>query len=686
MKRWTAILWVLGFGIAAAERVIYVSPQGDDQAQGTTLDAPVRTVARAFEQVRQAAKDEAVTVVLRGGEYAITEPLVLRPEHSGTERTPVRVRAYEGETPLVTGGRRITGWVKHDDHIWKTTLDDVAAGQWYFTQLFVNGQRRLRARTPNEGFFRVAALPDGGDNVPYNTPSQRFGYRPGDLNPRWHLADAKVIVYHFWTDTHLPIESIDDDSHIVTFQHKSGKRFTDDFSGDGARYIVENLFEALDAPGEWYLDRSKGVLYYRPLPGETMETAEVIAPVTSALLRLEGDPLGRRYVEHIRFEGIEFAHTQWQLKPGDCNNAQASTTVPAAVSLKGARHVRFDRCSFARLGTYAVEVLEGCSDNEFTRNRIVDTAAGGFRVNGGNENAHPLLRTGNNRIADNRIGAYGLVYHSAVGVLLMHTFGNTVEHNAIHHGFYTGISVGWHWGYQRSISRDNVIAYNHIHHIGQGLLSDMGGIYTLGVSPGTVLRGNRIHNVDANRYGGWGIYNDEGSSHILVEDNIVYDTKFAGYNIHYAKEITVRNNIFAFGRLQQLSRSIVEPHQSCYFENNIVYFEEDTLLDNQWADKPYDFYYRPSSGMQKTDSTFTMNWNVYYNPQQPPEQMRFNGKTFEDWKTTGKDRNSRIADPRFVDAAGRDFRLRPDSPALEMGFRSLDPSLAGPRDAASPAD
>ena len=142
--------------------------------------------------------------------------------------------------------------------------------------LFV-GLAAPSARRANEG---CVAATGRGDNVPYNTPSQRFGYRPGDLNPRWHLADAKVIVYHFWTDTHLPIESIDDDSHIVTFQHKSGKRFTDDFSGDGARYIVENLFEALDAPGEWYLDRSKGVLYYRPLPGETMETAEVIAPVT----------------------------------------------------------------------------------------------------------------------------------------------------------------------------------------------------------------------------------------------------------------------------------------------------------------------------------------------------------------------------------------------------------------------
>lgn len=683
-----AVLGVLfGLGCAAAERVIYVSPGGDDAASGMTAEAAVRTVGRALELVREASKEQPIRVELGGGEYAITEPIVLRPEHSGSKQAPVVIRAHGEERPVISGGRRITGWVKHDENIWKTTLEEVKAGKWVFGQLFVNGRRCVRARTPNEGFFRVAGFPDGGREVNYHTDCQRFEYRPGDIKPEWaELGDAEVIVYHFWTDSHLPIESIDAEKHIVTFKHKAGKVFTDDFTAEGARYIVENVFEGLDRPGEWYLNRTTGELFYWPQPGEVMEAAEVIAPVAGALVRIEGDPVGRRFVEHVRFEGVGFAYTNWALPPGNSNDAQGSSSVPAAVTLRGARDVTFDRCEFGRLGTFAVELLEGCSGNTFSVNRMAELAAGGFRVNGGDENGHPLLRTWGNVIADNVVGPYGQVYPSAVGILLMHTSGNTVEHNEIHHGYYTGVSVGWRWGYQRSVSRDNVIAYNHIHHIGQGLLSDMGGIYTLGVSPGTVLRGNRIHDIDANHYGGWGIYNDEGSSHILVEDNVVYDTKFAGYNIHYAKEITVRNNIFAFGRLQQLSRSVVEPHQSCYFENNIVYFEEGTLLDNQWSDKAYDFYYRPSSGMQKTESTFAMNWNVFFNPKQSAEEARFNGRTFEDWKKTGKDRNSLYADPRFMDAAGRDFRLRPDSPALGLGFRPFDPGLAGPRKTAAAAN
>jgi hypothetical protein len=130
----------------------------------------------------------------------------------------------------------------------------VKAGKWVFGQSFVNGRRCLRARTPNEGFFRVAGFPDGGREVHYHTDCQRFEYRPGDIQPEWaELEDVNVIVYHFWTDSHLPIESIDAEKHIVTFKHKAGKVFTDDFTAEGARYVVENVFEGLDRPGEWYL-------------------------------------------------------------------------------------------------------------------------------------------------------------------------------------------------------------------------------------------------------------------------------------------------------------------------------------------------------------------------------------------------------------------------------------------------
>jgi len=547
----------------------------------------------------------------------------------------------------------------------------------------VNGKLRHRARIPNKGFHRVAGFPEGTPRtVNYHTDCQSFEYAPGDIDPSWtNLDDVEVIVYHFWTDSHLPIQRIDPAKRIVTFKHKAGKVFTDDFSENGARYVVENVYEGLDAPGEWYLNRKTGVLEYLPMPGETLATAEVIAPVITEFMRLEGDPLNRRYVKHLTFRGLTFMYTNWRLPPGNSNDLQGSASVPAAITATGAKYCSFENCVVRNTGTWAFELSSGSSHNRFVRNEIGYVAAGGFRVNGGTENDHPLLHTGNNKISDNTLHHYGEVYPSAVGILLMHTFSNTIAHNKIHHGWYTGVSVGWQWGYQRNISRDNIVEYNHIHNIGQGLLSDMGGIYTLGVSPGTVLRFNLIHDVDANQYGGWGIYNDEGSTHILVENNIVYNTKFAGYNIHYAKEITVRNNIFAFGRIEQLSFGRVEPHISAFFENNIIYWKEGVLMRQAKPDKPYLFYFNPisESGIREMQKTIECNWNLYFNPTVPVDSVKIGDKTLADWQSSGKDVHSVYADPMFVDPDNFDFRLKPESAAFKLGFQPIDMTNVGPR-------
>jgi hypothetical protein len=208
----------------------------------------------------------------------------------------------------------------------------------------------------------------------------------------------------------------------------------------------------------------------------------------------------------------------------------------------------------------------------------------------------------------------------------------------------------------------------------------MGAVYTLGVSPGTVIRNNLIHDVDANRYGGWGIYNDEGSTHILVEYNVVHDTKFAGYDLHYGREITVRNNVFALGRIDQLNRTSVEPHKSLYFENNIVYWTTGRLLGGNWEDRPYTFYFGPNAtGSRQVESTFDMDWNLYYNPNLPADSVRFGQATFAEWRARGKDVHSLYADPLFVDPAHGDFRLRPGSPAYDLGFRPIDLTEVGPR-------
>lgn len=444
-----ALLLMLASPVARAEIRFYVAPSGSDAQNGTSPAQPFLTVQRAQQAVRELKQrgplTEPVTVYLSEGVYPISEALKFTPEDSGTETCPITYKAAQGEKALLSGGRKVTGWKRYKGNIWVATLPEVQAGEWWFRQLYVNGNLRGRARTPNQGVFEVKATTDTTTSQrSYQVASDSFVFNTGDLDPKWkHPENGEAIIYHYWTDTHLPIKAIDGKRNVISFGYPSGKVFRDGFEGDLARYVVENIYEALDLPGEWVLERSTGRLFYMPLSGEDMASAEVIAPATEELISIKGDPLNGKFVEYLNFEGLGLAYSNFNLPWGDCNNAQGSASVSACVNLSGARNCSFDRCSLRNLGTFGFELFDGCTFNRFTCNTLEQIAAGGFRLRGVEPGGNPALRTGNNTISDNTIGYYGLTYPSAVGVLVMHSDCNTVAHNLIHHGDYTGISVGW---------------------------------------------------------------------------------------------------------------------------------------------------------------------------------------------------------------------------------------------------
>jgi parallel beta-helix repeat protein len=303
----------------------------------------------------------------------------------------------------------------------------------------------------------------------------------------------------------------------------------------------------------------------------------------------------------------------------------------------------------AHIGKYGIELAQGCRDNRIAGNHIHDMGAGGVKI------GEPVIRltdheaTSGNKVSRNHIHDLGKTYLCAVGVWIGQSGDNLVAHNHIHDLNYTGISVGWTWGYGNSKAVGNIIERNHIHHIGKRLLSDMGGIYTLGISPGTVLRGNLIHDVESYSYGGWGIYFDEGSTDILAENNIVYNTKTGGFHQHYGKENVVRNNVFAFAKEGQIQRSRVEEHVSFTFEGNIVYWTQGNLFHGNWS-----------------GTNFRMDKNLYWNAADGSIQFP------EGWKDRGLDAHSVVADPLFVNPEKFNFRLKPDSPAFKLGFKQID--------------
>ena len=666
------VFWLLFVCVSYAESLfLYVSPDGNDQwsgraANASEQDGPFATIERAQQEVRRLKSVDSLrgpmTVYLRGGVYYLKQEILFTPEDSGREDAPIRYTNYDDETVFISGGRKLTAWRHVRDNRWVCDLPEAKGDSWRFQQLFVNGERRYRARTPNDGYLRVKdAMEKPG--TPFHEDRFKFGFFPGDLLSNWrNINDIEIVLLTFWSDAHCPIKKIDPESLVVTLSTPSWRKFTDDNSDLGARYFVDNVYEGMDQPGEWYLDRTKGRLYYLAMPNEDMTTAEVIAPDLDQLIRFNGDPMAQQYVENIAISGLHFAHTDWRLPPGDAGDHQAADSVPGAVEMVGTRHVKIENCRFEHLGTYGMEILDGCRDIVIRKNYIHDLGGGGVKISGGRAGSDSLLKTSHITFSDNSLKEMGRLYKASVGVLLRHASDNIISHNLIKDLFYTGISVGWEWGYQASAAYNNLIEFNRVENVGEGMLSDMGGIYLLGVSPGTVVRNNLVTNVYSHGYGGWGIYTDEGSSDILIEKNIVYDTKSAGFHQHYGQNNTIRNNIFAFGHIAQLMRSRDEEHLSFTFDRNIVYWQDSELLGKKWDGDTTRFYFQN---------------NIYFRVDEKP--IEFLNYSVEKWVARGQDASSMFADPKFVDPEHGDFNLLPDSPAFGVGFEPIDMTAIGPR-------
>jgi hypothetical protein len=551
------------------------------------------------------------------------------------------------------------------------------------------------------------------------------------VDPSWrNLDDVDVVVLHYWIEERLPVASVDPDTRLVTTSRASTFSLVDDVGDRYARYYLDNVFEALSEPGEWYLDRTEGTLYYLPREGETPAGTEVVAPRTTQFVRVAGDPDAGAYVEDLRFEGLTFRHADWeQADPGEhldhwsehygggkpyATVPQAAFHLPGAITMEGALGCAVEDCVVEHVGWYGIELGDGCRGNRVVGTHVHDTGGGGVKTSGADADGPRARRTGDNRIADNHLHDGGRVFHSAIGVLVRHAYETEVVHNHVHDYFYSGISVGWVWGYDEHVARDNRIEKNHVHDLGKGLLSDMGGIYTLGVQPGSVVRGNLIHDVERRNYGGWAIYPDEGSSHLLIENNVAYDTSSQPFHQHYGRENVVRNNVFALGGEGQVvltrfasgrtGETVLDDgaeYVSFTFERNVVLTDDQPVFvgrrrlalfedgNDDGADANGD-----GEGEDGTPAkrAFRSDCNLFWNVSGEDLTVGVGGYDeeadwvweetypFERWRALGQDRHSVVAEPGVFDPETREVDVATvEGAAAEIGFEPIDLSDVGPR-------
>ena len=669
----------------------YVATNGKDDWSGTfktpnadatdgpfaSLDA-ARIAARGLKnELERTGSHRPIVVTLAGGDYYLAAPVIFGPEDSGSADNPIVYRSEPEDPAVLSGGRRITGWQRGENGVWTVTLPEVRDGTWYFRSLWVDGERRSRPILPKTGTYKVAESSERMDDA--------FEYNSGEIDPTWKsLDDVEIVVVQFWTEARLRIRGIDEEKRVVSFTGGSWRPLS-----WSKAWFAENVYEAFGDPGDWYLDRASGELSYRPLTGEDPNESTVIAPTNDCLLHVEGDGANGAPVEWLTFEGLRLGYTYWEMphphgisipqaeiprKDGvvfagnlayGVDKPQVAVPVPSTFYASHMSNCSLLRNEIAHTGGWAVELFEGCRSNRIDGNHIYDIGAGAVRIGDPTCPDDDIDESMKNTVANNTIHDGSKVFLGPAAIWIGQSSGNLVSHNEIYGAFEWAISTGWSWNYwPPARHRDNIIEYNHIHHLGESHTGCHGAIYFLGVSPGTICRGNLIHHIK----GGCGIILDNACFGLLLENNITHHTGAAGLCFNYNDSgNVVQNNIFALAESYTYERYGDPPatggekvDQTGILYRNIFYWAEGSFLRrDSWP-----------------NFDTLMNYNLYWDAR--GKEVAFAGLDFSGWNGKGLDTESLIADPLFADPENGDFTLSKNSPAFKLGFRPIDATRVGP--------
>ena len=645
----------------------------------------LKTIARALVKIERLRKTGArypMTVWLMPGEYPIDSTITV-PKECGN----ITFRPFGGEVSII-GAKKLEN-VAEDELYGVKCLSAKLPDGVIPEDLFVNDKRADITKYPESGTLspietgsKTGELYDGTD----------WMISDRDLTQFDGICDSTIVFRHFWIEERLKIESIDKATNKIVFtratpftaytsnddRHESTGRNGDDAQHDisdaNSRmdYVIEGLPQLLKKPNQWVYKSDENKVYYIPesFDGEN----NLYVPTVTKIFDV--------YADYIHFENISFKYTSSHFEsemltrsktvdPNKkmANDVQALFSAEGVINFYGASNCSVNDCTIREYGLYGICIDNYCSDIDISKCRLENSGGGGIKVS-----QKPLKEdegsAKNISVTDCLIKNIGLVHTSALGILMTYAQNCKICHNEICYTGYSGISVGWEWGYLKEKTQNILIEKNHIHHISQGQLSDLGGIYLLGVQPGTRVLGNLIHDVYDKTYGASGIYADEGASLITFENNICYNVSDNGFQLHFGYQNIVRNNIFESGRLGSLWDWMHDIEPGLILRRNIFIAKDNDFF---FGGKNVDIL---SATMESDNNLF---WS-YGNTNPTVGRIFANEKKFDKWQDEfKKDQNGILADPLFNDYDNKDFGLKQNSPAYKLGISEIDMSDVGIR-------
>jgi hypothetical protein len=506
---------------------------------------------KAYREAKAEGVNKPIVVQLPGGLFQLTEPITFGPEDSGDAKRPIIWRG--SDTPdktRLSGGVFLSDWTEIRPGIVQTTLPEGAAARRPFRMIWngSDGKRLVRCRLPKEDFFRIEK--SGEDRRTH------FTWQNDDLKPYEDLPNVELVFIHDWSITRCPIQSLDTVTKTLRVPRQIGSGltfFTIDHWEAQPRYFLEHSVEFLTEPGEWHLDRATGKLTYRLREGESAESLVLIAPQLENALIVAGTD--DNPVRHIHFEKIGFSHTgakpenentywgiqaTWhhQPKPGG-DGVVSEPPLSGAVDVKYAADCHFDHIAVQNVAGTGVALGRGTVACTLQNSRVAHCAGNGVMVGTADED-NPARA---NVIDRCRVTSAGEVFFGAVGIWIGFAQETTVSNSTIYDVPYTGISVGWMWNPRPTVARAQKIINNDIGHCMQ-ILSDGGGIYTLGFQPDSILSGNYIHDIplNAGRAESNGMFLDEGTKGFTIENNFTHGTDKSPLRFHRADTNLVKQN------------------------------------------------------------------------------------------------------------------------------------------------